>query len=138
MTTFGLPAWAVALALAGCSAAAAPQSDASFASQSRSVSQARAQGLSCDVTAQPTRHGVLIEGRAYADHDVYGEYDLVITKSGGAGSSDISQGGEAAIAAGSSETLGQAELSVEPGARLSARLVVRDERGELCRRTFRL
>jgi hypothetical protein len=97
-----------------------------------------AAALSCDVTAEPTARGVLIEAHAYAHEDVDGEFDLVITKSGGGGSSDVNQGGALVLAAGAEETLGQTELSVERGALVTARLVVRDAQGELCRRSFRL
>ncbi|MGH6950957.1 MAG: curli-like amyloid fiber formation chaperone CsgH [Vitreimonas sp.] len=94
--------------------------------------------VSCDIRTRRTANGVLIEARAFADRDIAGEYDLAIVKSGGGNSSEINQGGPLEIAAGSTVTLGQNELSVEPGARLRAVLTLRDEGGELCRRSFRL
>ena len=94
--------------------------------------------VSCDIRMRRTANGVLIEARAFADRDIAGEYDLAIVKSGGGNSSEINQGGPLDIAAGSTVTLGENELSVEPGARLRAVLTLRDEAGELCRRTFRL
>lgn len=94
--------------------------------------------VSCHIRARRTSNGMLIEARAFAERDVVGEYDLAITKSGGGNSSEISQSGELDILAGSTVTLGQNELSVEPGARLRAVLTLRDETGELCRRVFRL
>ncbi len=94
--------------------------------------------VSCDIRTRRTANGVLIEARAFADRDIAGEYDLAITKSGGGNTSEISQGGPLDIIAGSTVTLGQNELSVEPGARLRAVLTLRDESGELCRRSFRL
>lgn len=96
------------------------------------------EGLLCDVTAEPTSRGLLIEAHAFANRAVDGEYDLRITKRGGGGESDVSQGGFVAIAAGSEETLGQTELSVERGSRIYADLVVRDARGELCSQTIKL
>jgi hypothetical protein len=94
--------------------------------------------VSCHIRTRRTPNGMLIEARAFAERDVVGEYDLAITKSGGGSSSEISQSGELDILAGSTVTLGQNELSVEPGARLRAVLTLRDETGELCRRVFRL
>jgi hypothetical protein len=97
-----------------------------------------APAVSCDIRTRRTANGVLIEARAFADRDILGEYDLAITKSGGGNASEISQSGEVDILAGSTVTLGQNELSVEPGARLRAVLTLRDAAGELCRRSFRL
>ena len=94
--------------------------------------------VSCDIRMRRTANGVLLEARAFADRDIAGEYDLAIVKSGGGNNSEINQGGPLEIAAGSTVTLGENELSVERGARLRAVLTLRDEAGELCRRTFRL
>ena len=94
--------------------------------------------VSCHIRTRRTSNGMLIEAQAFAERDIVGEYDLAITKSGGGNSSEISQSGELDILAGSTVTLGQNELSVEPGARLRAVLTLRDETGELCRRVFRL
>lgn len=94
--------------------------------------------VSCDIRMRRTANGVLIEARAFADRDIAGEYDLAIVKSGGGNTSEINQGGPLDILAGSTVTLGQNELSIEPGARLRAVLTLRDEGGELCRRSFRL
>jgi hypothetical protein len=150
----------LAIALAACSAAA--QNDASLESSAGSnllgasspaptstgiavateaapVESVRAQeaAVSCDVRAQRTANGLLIRARASADRDVDGEYDLVITKSG-ANAAEISQSGVLSIAAGSSVTLGENEISVERGARVRALLTLRDAHGTLCRRSVRL
>jgi hypothetical protein len=93
--------------------------------------------VSCDVRARRTANGLLIRARASADRDVDGEYDLLITKSG-ANAAEISQSGAVSIAAGSSVTLGENEISVERGARVRALLTLRDADGTLCRRSFRL
>jgi hypothetical protein len=94
--------------------------------------------VSCDVRARRTADGVVIQARAFADRDIDGEYDLVITKSGGGNSSDISQSGPLTLAAGSAATLGENEISLERGARVRAVLTLRDASGEICRRSFRL
>ncbi len=94
--------------------------------------------VTCEVRSRRTANGLLIQARAFADRDISGEYDLVITKSGAAGSSDISQSGALNLAAGSSALLGENEISVERGARVRAVLTLRDYSGQLCRRSFNL
>lgn len=94
--------------------------------------------ISCDIRTRRTTNGVLIEAHAFATDDVSGAYDLVITKSGGGGSADISQGGDVDLRAGDAATLGANEISLERGARVRAVLTIGNESGELCRRTLRL
>lgn len=94
--------------------------------------------VTCEVRSRRTSNGLLIQARAFADRDISGEYDLVITKSGSAGSSDISQSGALDLEAGSSALLGENEISVERGARVRATLTLRDDTGQLCRRSFNL
>jgi hypothetical protein len=103
-----------------------------------SVQHASHAPVSCEIRSRRTPNGVLIQARAFADDDISGEYDLVITKSGGGGSADISQSGAVDMSAGSSATLGENEISLERGARVRAVLTLRDASGQLCRRTFRL
>lgn len=102
------------------------------------VQHASYNDVTCEVRSRRTSNGLLIQARAFADRDIYGEYDLVITKSGAAGSSDISQSGELDLEAGSSALLGENEISVERGARVRATLTLRDDSGQLCRRSFNL
>lgn len=146
---------AIAALLAACSAAAqdagplgqvpaeqalhgAPAAEAVYASASGEHAQAAQAGaaVSCDVRTRRSAGGLVLQARAFADRDVDGEYDLVITKSGGGNASEINQGGPLAIAAGSSVTLGESEISVERGARVHAVLTLRDADGVLCRRTI--
>jgi len=94
--------------------------------------------VTCEVRSRRTANGLLIQARAFADRDISGEYDLVITKSGSAGSSDISQSGALDLEAGASALLGENEISVERGARVRATLTLRDDSGQLCRRSFNL
>lgn len=145
MAHLKLAAFAAFLSLAACSASA--QQDEFFAppvAQSHAAPAAhvdasyRRASVSCDVTARRTGNGMLIEAHAFADRSVDGEYSLTITKSGRAGSSDISQGGALSLAAGEEVMLGQNEISVERGARVRALLTIHDDRGEICRETFRL
>lgn len=93
--------------------------------------------VSCDVRSRRTANGVVIQARAFADSDFDGEYDLTIRKSG-ANQADISQGGEVSLAAGSSATLGENEISLERGSRIRATLTLTDANGRVCRRTLNL
>lgn len=94
--------------------------------------------VTCEVRSRRTENGVLIQARAFADRDIDGEFDLLIIKSGGGGSAEISQGGPLVLEAGMAATLGENEISIERGSRVRAVLTLSDENGELCRRTFRL
>jgi hypothetical protein len=87
--------------------------------------------VSCDVRARTTRNGFLIQAVAHADRAFNGEYELVITKSGGSGSSDVTQSGPFSAAAGETVTLGSTELGAD--GRYRALLVLRDGAGEVCR-----
>jgi hypothetical protein len=154
MSRFSLPALSLLALLSACSAAlskaetpvtpariyaeAAPtQAIAPTPAAAAERGQAYA-ALSCEVRSRRTANGVLIHARARADRPITGDYDLVITKSGGGNSADISQSGRAALAAGVSTIIGESEISVERGTRLRAVLTLRDDSGQLCRRTFNL
>ena len=91
--------------------------------------------VSCEVRVRPTSNGIVIQAVAHADRAIEGDYELVITRSGGGGSSDVTQGGPFSAAAGESVTLGSTELGA--GGRYRAVLVLRDVSGELCRRERR-
>jgi len=164
MTKFSLLAMAAIAALTACSAAARTETDSAdtlsaapviavaiapetVAPASARVEPARVEparhasyndAVTCEVRSRRTANGLLIQARAFADRDISGAYDLVITKSGAAGSSDISQSGALDLSAGSSALLGENEISVERGARVRATLTLRDDSGQLCRRSFNL
>lgn len=154
MSKFSLLAMAAIAALAACSAAASTEAEtadfiapapeivaesiAPAPEEAGRVQLASYDAVTCEVRSRRTANGLLIQARAFADRDIDGEYDLVITKSGRAGSSDISQSGELILEAGSSALLGENEISVERGARVRAVLTLRDDSGQLCRRSFNL
>ena len=91
----------------------------------------------CDVRAQRTGNGLLIQGRAFADTPIQGVYELSIVTSG-ANQSEISQAGDVSLAAGHQATFGESEISFERGSRLRATLTLRDTDGLICRETLRL
>ncbi len=159
MSKFSLLAMAAIAALTACSAAARTEADspdtrsaapviaATIAPEPVAPASSRIEparhashddAVTCEVRSRRTANGLLIQARAFADRDISGEYHLVITKSGAAGSSDISQSGALDLAAGSSALLGENEISVERGARVRATLTLRDESEQLCRRSFNL
>jgi len=93
--------------------------------------------MTCEIRATRTSDGVRLESFAHASGPLTGTYDLIVTKSGSAGSSDINQGGEFDTLSEPSASLGASEISLEPGARLHARLVVHGDNGVECRDEIR-
>ncbi len=96
-----------------------------------------APAATCDVRARRTENGVLIQGRALADTDIHGEYELSIVTSG-ANQSEINQAGDVTIAAGRQAIFGESEIGFSRGSRLRAELKVRDADGLICRDTLNL
>lgn len=137
----------VAAALGACSAAAqdslpaiAPAAPTPIIDAAPPAQDARDFPVStatCDVQAQRTEHGVLIEGGAFAETDIDGVYELTIISSG-ANQSEISQSGDVSIAAGQHAAFGESEISFERGSRLRATVSLRDADGLICRETLRL
>jgi hypothetical protein len=95
----------------------------------------RGDAVSCDVRVRSTSNGLLIQAMAHAMRQFEGEYELVITKSSGGGSSDVTQSGPFSAAAGETVTLGSTELGA--AGRYRAVLVLRDASGERCRQERR-
>lgn len=151
MFKFSLPLIALAAFAAACSASAQNVASveqiavepetlnaAPLMAEPARYEQAAYAAITCDVRSRRTANGIVIQARAFADRDINGEYDLLITKTDRAGSSEISSGGALSLTAGSAATLGENEFSIERGARVRAVLTLRDSSGELCRQTFRL
>lgn len=95
------------------------------------------ESVSCEIRTSRTSNGVLIEGRAFADRDIFGDYALTIIKSGSS-SAELSQSGALDLEAGEAATLGQNEISIERGSRVRAVLTLSDDSGQICRDTLRL
>ncbi len=93
----------------------------------------RPSGAGCEVRLTPTPQGLRIEALALFSSPMSGEYDLVITKDGPSGSSDVSQGGPFEALANAELTLSAAEFGLARGDHYSARLLLRNESGVLCR-----
>jgi hypothetical protein len=91
------------------------------------------QRLSCDIDVRLTSHGIRVTPVVHAVRSISGEYSLVITKSGAAGSSDINQGGPFDAARGQTVELGTSEFTMERGAKFRAVLKVRAGGEVVCR-----
>ena len=97
------------------------------------VAPVKDQAMFCDISVVKTSHGVRITPVVRSDRSLSGEYSLTVTKSGGAGSSDISQGGPFDAPRGVKQELGSSEISLERGSRFHAVLKVRAGGREVCR-----
>ena len=86
--------------------------------------QAQPPGIVCSVLEEASGSGVRLRGRVNGPGDITGTYSFQITKTGPAGSSTISQGGQVSAPAHTETFLGSATLSVEPGASYTARLTI--------------
>jgi hypothetical protein len=137
---------AVAAALGACSAAAqsspaaiefAPAPAVEAAAPVAAPATYEEAVATCDIRVRSTENGVLIQGRALADADIDGEYELSITTSG-ANQSEINQSGPVSLAAGRAATFGESEISLDRGSRLRAVLTLRDADGRICRDSFTL
>lgn len=92
LTSFRIAALAVgALALAGAAAQA----------------NGNASDLDCGIHTQTERGMLTVEGVVTSPVAMEGEYRFSLKSSGGGGSSNINQGGQFSIAAGTSASLGQ-------------------------------
>lgn len=91
--------------------------------------------FTCDIDVVRTANGIRITPVVRADRTLDGEYSLVITKTGAAGSSDINQGGPFDAARGERVKLGASEISFERGDTYRAVLKVRANGREICRDT---
>ena len=87
----------------------------------------------CRIAIRRTSEGVALKAIVTARRPLEAEYAFVVTKSGGAGSSDISQGGPLDLRAEESATVGSADVSMGRGSRLRATLEVRQGRRTICR-----
>jgi|CXWL01.1.fsa_nt_gi hypothetical protein len=87
--------------------------------------------LGCDIRLTPTRRGLRIEALAQSERS--GDYELVVSKDGPSGTSEIVQGGPIEAVDDAEFVLSASEFGVERGDRYSARLVLRDADGVFCR-----
>lgn len=116
LTTLILPAAAISMSVLGLAAGSNAASNSNTASNLP---------LNCEIAVSKGRYGNTYEAIVHANMAVRGTYALNISKRGGGGSSTISQSGDFTLAAGKSETVGQATFGGTPASNVNAELTVR-------------
>ena len=116
LTKAALPAAALALAAIGMAGGSTAQSGSG---------QTQTGPLNCEIAVSTGRYGRTYEGLVHAAKDTSGSYELTINKRGASGRAMISQSGTFHVAAGDSETLGQATFGGLPPSSVIAELTLR-------------
>ncbi len=88
--------------------------------------------VECEVRLTPTRNGLRIEALAQAERQAGGEYQLIVTKSGPNGASDIVQSGAFEFDASGEARLSVSEFNLERGDIYSASLEIYGAQGVAC------
>jgi len=89
-----------------------------------SAGQNGSQGVRCEIRVNGRGSGVSLQGVVHADAAVQGTYQFRVSKSAGAGSSDINQSGGFSVSARSSDELGAVTLGGDSGSSYVAKLKV--------------
>lgn len=122
--------------LIGCATASFADGNASAPTITHTSAKAEAP-LACTIQATKVRGGVRLEALVATQHKAAGTYQLMLTKAGPAGSSDVSQGGEFAVMPGTTSVLSGSEISLERGAKLMAKLTLTTPDGDIaCEAAF--
>ena len=87
--------------------------------------------LACEIRSTPTPGGVRLEAIVMSSVGVSGEYDLIVAKSGGGGTSNISQGGDFEVGPGEETLLGEVTLGAGEQTHVTADLTVTSTDGTL-------
>jgi hypothetical protein len=88
------------------------------------------QPMRCEIQVKERGNAVALEGVVFAKTAVTGSYQLRVSKSGGGGSSDISQSGDFRAGPGEPSTLGTVTLGGDGGSYI-ARLTVTWDGGSI-------
>lgn len=94
------------------------------------------EAVSCEIRSSKTAGGIMLEAAATGRGKTSGEYEFVISKSGGGGSSDITQGGVFEIGVDDEAILGEVRLGSGKGISVRARLTLTDKDKLLCEAEF--
>jgi hypothetical protein len=92
--------------------------------------------VNCEIRSSKSSGAILLEAVATGRSRTTGEYEFVISKSGGGGTSDITQGGEFEIGPKEEAILGEVAVGSAEGAFVRARLTLRDGGKILCEAQF--
>ncbi len=118
-----MPLLQAILALVIAPFGAAEGTDIAMASKS-------AKALSCEIRSTDIRGGVRLEAIVAGRGGASGEYEFVVAKSGGGGTSNVSQGGEFDISAGNETVVGEVTLGSAEKAKVKASLTVTSANGK--------
>lgn len=124
----------IAFASAGCTAAEARTKAKPKAAV---VRVAPVPPVACSIVTTRTAYGTRLDAVVTSQQPLEGSYDLMISKSGSGGTSQISQGGAFAAEAKTPLTLASSEIGADRSARLQATLVIHDKPGAVCRNDIR-
>lgn len=116
LRTLILPAAAISISVLGLAAGSNAGSNSNSASDLP---------LNCEIAVSKGRYGHTYEAVVHANKAVRGTYALSISKRSGGGSAMISQSGDFALAAGKSDTVGQATFGGTPPSAINAELTIR-------------
>ena len=83
----------------------------------------KASDLSCEIRSSKSSGGVRLEALATGSAGATGEYEFVVAKSGGGGSSNVTQGGDFQIGPDEVTVLG--EVTLGPGEASSVKAVLK-------------
>jgi hypothetical protein len=72
-------------------------------------------GVHCEIAVEKRSSGVTLEGFVDAASSITGSYELLVTKAGGGGSSNIRQGGEFSATSGARTPVGAVVLAGDGG-----------------------
>jgi hypothetical protein len=78
----------------------------------------------CSVVEEHTRGMVHLHGIVIATHDITGQFNLQVMKTGPGGMANLSQAGTFSAYAHRKVSVGQSTISVEPGAEYTASLEI--------------
>lgn len=94
-------------------------------------------GVRCEIAVKQRAGSVTLEGFVDSASRISGSYELLVTKTGGGGSSDIQQGGEFSASAGARTPLGTVVLAGDGGAYTAKLKIKWDGKSAVCRESVR-
>ena len=94
-------------------------------------------GVHCEIAVEKRSGGVTLEGFVDAASSISGSYELLVTKAGDGGSSNIRQGGEFSARAGARTPLGTVILGGGDGAYTAKLKINWDGKSAECRESVR-
>lgn len=94
-------------------------------------------GVRCEIATEKTSGGVKLEGFVDAASSISGSYELLVTKAGGGGSSNIRQGGEFSATSGTRTPLGTVVLAGDGGTYTAKLKIKWDGKSAVCSESVR-